>query len=101
MPIPSKADDIPNDNKAVCGKTFTLFMNLSLENGLAQCENWYVFYIGEKSIIKIPFLMLVEIHFALEVARKGIFFFSLTVYDNIFFSSPLCNMQITKHHVLK
>lgn len=75
MPIPSKADDIPNDNKAVCGKTFTLFMNLSLENGLAQCENWYVFYIGEKSIIKIPFLMLVEIHFALEVARKGIFFF--------------------------
>lgn len=75
MPIPFKADDIPNDNKAVCGKTFTLFMKLSLENGLAQCENWYVFYIGEKSIIKIPFLMLVEIHFALEVARKGIFFF--------------------------
>lgn len=36
-----------------------------------------LFYIGEKSIIKIPFLMLVEIHFALEVARKGIFFFFL------------------------
>lgn len=48
MSIPSKADDIPNDNKAVCNQGESLPTNVLSENDLALCKNWYVFYIGEK-----------------------------------------------------